>query len=102
MLLPTASTCSPSITFLTLHTVDIKGLNKFNECLKETFKYHHYDFEESTLIVVEQPSNSYDISDFSWINKDISLSTIRSNCDDIDVVTISDEEPDKTQNSTTI
>ena len=98
MLLPTASTCSPSITFSTLHTVDEEGLKKFNECLKEAFKYYHYGYgESSTLIIDEQPSSSCDIENinyseyFSWINEDISPSTIResSSCD---VISISDDD----------
>ena len=66
MLFPTASTCSPSITFPTIHNIDKKGLEKFSECLKEAFE-NHYGYDESISLIDEQPSIHHNNnSDFHW------------------------------------
>lgn len=69
MLIPTASTCSPSLTLSTNHSTDKKGLQKFLECLNEAFE-NYYGYDE--YISVDDSCSSE-----LWINEDNSPSTVR-------------------------
>src|SRR5688572_9593663 len=101
MLLPTASTCSPSITFSTIHSTDKRGLEKFSECLKEAFEYH-YGYDESILQIDEQLTihqdfySDFPLEQFSQIEKN-SPSTVRESASSFEtnngmVTIISDDE----------
>jgi len=92
MLIPTASTCSPSIKLSINHNTDEKGLKKFSECLKEAFE-NYYGYDESIL----QVGDSFSSGQF-WTNEDNSPSTVRGSGSSFNnAIAISDEDGEVSQ-----
>lgn len=101
MLIPTASTCSPSIKLSTNHNTDEKGLKKFSECLKEAFE-NYYGYDESILQVGDSFSSGqfWANEDQFWTNEDDSPSTVRGSGSSFNnAIAISDEDGEVSQKS---